>query len=299
MRISNRMMTTTVTDNLFKRSESLLKKQEIVSSQKKINRPSDDPMGMGKILDYRKTLASIEQYNRNIDAAKTHISLSETIYEQMGNLLNTAKQIASDQISGSGDAASRQTRANQIDQIRDQVFQLANSKVGDEYMFAGRKTDTTPFTMDGSGNVSYAGDATASSGKRVIVGENLDVTIKANGQEIFMGTEDTFAILKDLKDELLNTTPDESVLTDRKNRLQLAIDQLEIIRADGASVYNRLEVTENRLDKLKQNVENMLGETENADLAKAIVELQAEETAYQVALQTTSKIITKTLADYI
>ena len=40
---------------------------EKLASQKRINRPSDDPTGMMKVLDCRQTLAVIEQYQSNIE----------------------------------------------------------------------------------------------------------------------------------------------------------------------------------------------------------------------------------------
>ena len=62
MRVTNSMMSSTITRYLMRQSENLYKLQEVISSQKRINRPSDDPVGMRKVLDYRSQMSTIDQY---------------------------------------------------------------------------------------------------------------------------------------------------------------------------------------------------------------------------------------------
>ena len=56
MRITQKMMTNQVNSNLSKNIEKLMKTQNLISSGKRITQASDDPVGMAKVLDYRKTL---------------------------------------------------------------------------------------------------------------------------------------------------------------------------------------------------------------------------------------------------
>ena len=66
MRVTNNMMSDSLVRYLTAQNEALYERQTIIASQKRINRPSDDPIGMGRVLDYRQTLSSIEQYETNI-----------------------------------------------------------------------------------------------------------------------------------------------------------------------------------------------------------------------------------------
>ena len=50
---------------------------EKLASQKRINRPSDDPSGLMNVLDFRQTLAAIDQYKANIDRGNTWLSMTE------------------------------------------------------------------------------------------------------------------------------------------------------------------------------------------------------------------------------
>ena len=130
MRVSSNAIYNTIIGNLFRNSERLLKAQVKVATEKKINKPSDDPIGMGKVLDYRKRLASIDQYQTNIAKGKSRIQITETTLDMVSGLLTDAKNIAMEQSTGSVENATREIAAEQIASIREQILQLANTRLG-------------------------------------------------------------------------------------------------------------------------------------------------------------------------
>ena len=96
MRVTNKMMADNTTAQLFKMVEQMAKTQEQIVTGKRINRPSDDPVGISTALAYRKTISSLEQYDENINTAKLHIETSEGVLEMVTDLLLEAKEIAFD-----------------------------------------------------------------------------------------------------------------------------------------------------------------------------------------------------------
>jgi len=300
MRVTQTQMSETIARYLFKQGQALSKKQEVVASGKQVNRPSDDPTGMGRILDYRKTLSTLEQYKRNIAHARVRVETSETVLDGVSEWVEKAIAVARDNTPGTGDTASWQAAASDVDNIRTQVLSLANTKVGGIFIFAGRQTDAPPFVYDGATDqITYTGDNTADADMHIAIGENAEITIKANGEEIFNGAQDVFAALKDLKDELDQPTPDPAVIKGIQGRLEEAALQIEKIRGLGSTTYKRLEVNENQLDQFIVNYEKLQSDTENADIAQAILELQSRETAYQTSLGVAAQTIQKTLLDYL
>jgi len=296
LRITNKMMTDNVSANLFRQANRLFDAQEVVATEKIINRPSDDPIGMGKVLDYRKSISSIDQYQRNITQGKMWIEHSEVVLDEVNDLLRQAKEIAVVQSEGSSERDDRATAAQQVKNIYDQVMQLANTKLGNRYMFAGHETGAVPFTRDAAYNATYNGDA---GEIRMIIGENTDLDVNADGVQVFNNGTDTFDVLRQLKDALENPVYNQA---DISNQVQPLIDagtQVEIARSEGAANYTRLELTESQLKILKLNVENMLSETEDADMAQAIVKLKNEETAYETALAAAARVIQPSLINFL
>jgi flagellar hook-associated protein 3 FlgL len=301
MRVSNKQMVSVVKSDLFRNAEQLLKAQEKVATRKLINRPSDDPIGMGKVLDYRKTLSSIDQYNNNITSAKNRTEFTDTLLENLHDLVDQAKRIVTEH-SNQTDPELRQGAAQQVEGIYDQVLAIANTKYGDAYLFAGHKTDAQPFTKAADYTATYHGD----SGQiNVIVGEGAQVRVNLTGNEVFTGVGVTngtnvFDDLKGLKDALEADPFVASAVSNLADNLAKGVNQVEGAAVSQSITYRRLETTENHWEKFKNSVVNMLSKIEDADLASAIVELQAQETAYEVSLATAAKMFNKrSLIDFL
>jgi len=179
MRVTNRQAAEAIIRDIFTNHQLLLDAQIRVSSGKKLIKPSDDPIGMRKVLDYRKILSSIDQYNRNIDHGKTQIELTETALDEIDTLLNEAKQWALDYGSGNSEDL-RQTALTNVKSIYESIMDLANTKIGDSYIFGGYVTNTAPFSRDADGIAGTADDYTASYG-----GDDGDITVLV-GDVIFL-----------------------------------------------------------------------------------------------------------------
>ena len=65
---------------------------EKMASQKDINRPSDDPIGATRVLNYRSVRESIDQYQRNIENANAWMEITHTKLESVLELIAEAKE---------------------------------------------------------------------------------------------------------------------------------------------------------------------------------------------------------------
>ncbi len=285
MRVSNQMMANNVKAALFRQTEQMLKTEERIITGKCINRASDDPIGTQRILEYRKSISSMEQYTTNITNAKTYIDTVDEILNTVTELLNEAKGFASDP-----SPELRSTFAGEVGTIRDLVLQLANSKINGNYIFAGDLTDTQPFDSSGT----YAGD---SGTKDYMIGDNIQVNLAADGSQVFQGVTDVFAALEDLQTAL--ATDDATGITDQMETIGDAIKQITKIRTQNAGRYQRLESAENHYDQFTMNLQQMLSLTEDADIAQAIIDLKVQETTYESTLATSAKIIQPSLMDFL
>jgi len=288
MRVTNSMMTTTVKRNLFRQAERLANKQEIMSSGKKINRPSDDPLGYGKILDYRKTLSSLDQYDRNIQNAKNRIEFLETTLEGVDELIVDAKNWAVNQ-SGS-ETMDREAAITSVQNLRDQLVQLGNAKMGNVYVFAGFQSLTPPFDASGT----YSGDDGYYS---VMTADSMEMQVEADGSRVFQGAEDVFDALDQLLVGL--QTDDATLIRGQIDRFDQAKGQVEVVRAESAAKYEQLELAEQQTAKLKLTFEEMMDSTEKANVEETIIDFNNQELAYEMSLNAAAKIIQPTLMQFL
>jgi flagellar hook-associated protein 3 FlgL len=288
MRVTNSMMTATVKRNLFRQAEQLAKKQETMASGKRINRPSDDPLGYGKVLDYRKTLTSLGQYDRNIQNAKNRTEFIETTLEGVEELMVDAKNWAVNQSASA--SMDREAAITSVQNIREQMLQMSNSKMGNVYVFAGFQTLTPPFASDGT----YNGDNGYYS---VMTADNMEMQVEADGSRIFQGAEDVFDALDQLIVGL--QTDDVALIHDQIGRFEQAQDQVQMVRAESGAKYQQLQLVEQQTAKLKLTFEEMMDSTEKAIIEETVIDFNNQELAYELALNAAAKIIQPTLMDFL
>ena len=162
IRVSENMKYNTMVNNLFRAQDNYNAAMEKMASQKKINRPSDDPVGMSRIVSLRKSRASVEQYRRNIDGCNSWIEITESKLSSVDDLLVNAQEIAIAQSTATASAGTRSISAVAVQQIMDEMLSLANSKYGDRYLFSGTRMDEEPFSS--SESAAAIGPAVAADG---------------------------------------------------------------------------------------------------------------------------------------
>lgn len=116
------------------------------SSQKKVNRPSDDPVGMSRIMSYRDNLSAIDQYDTNISMAKGWLNLADNSLVQVNTVVTRLKELAEQGSTGTLTADNRAQIAAEARQLFKQLVGMANTKFDGKSLFAGQKTDIQPFT---------------------------------------------------------------------------------------------------------------------------------------------------------
>lgn len=302
MRVTQNITTSTFINYINNHAENLLKTQQQIASQKRINKSSDDPIGMGQVLGYRTNLAATDQYQQNIAQGMTRLEFSEVTLDLASDLIDTARRLAADYSGETLSSGTRQSVALQVKDLYDQVMQLANTQLNGNYIFAGHATTTPPFSRDADFNVTYDGD----DGKyRVMVAKNVEVNIVADGRDIFQnaasGGVNIFDELKNLIDGLEDPDPvaGSAQIEATISVLQDGRDQINSRRSEYTPVLYRLQSTDEYMTNLRPKVEEALATLEQADVTKAVVELQNLELAYETTIATAARIIQPSLLDFL
>jgi len=182
MRVTNSMVANTVTYNMQRSLQRFLELQTSVSSGRRINKPSDDPLGTLRDLDYRTELSKIEQYRNNISQASNWMSTYDSVMADVKDLVSSAKEIAVSMANDTYDEVAREAAANEVQSIFDQIMQLANTQLDGRQMFSGFKTKIKPFEFSSHG-VVYQGD----SGKiEFEVEASMRQQVNINGADTFL-----------------------------------------------------------------------------------------------------------------
>ncbi len=287
MRVANKTVYDAVTYNLANITDQLNKANTVVASGKQILNLSDDPVGLTQALNIKSTLANMEQLGRNIAMGKSWLNASESALSNVENLISDAKALAVQMANATTGAAQRANSAQTIQNTLEEIVSLANSDMNGQYIFSGSKTDTTPFSQDGT----YNGD---SNPFKVKIGRDALVEVGRNGEDVF-GT--LFTTLSDLKTAL--ETNDIGGIQDAIGYLDNDFENISNKISDIGSKVTRMEIKENIYRDLDITHRSRLSEIEDADLAEAIIELQTIEVTYQAALASSSRVMQLSLVNYL
>ena len=139
MRVSLRNQYSNFLYNLQDTQSRLMDLNMQASSQKRINKPSDDPVGTARVLNYRTSLSAIDQYRSNIDTAKGWLGLADESMMQVSALLTKLKGLAEQGATGTMTSSDREATSYEVRQIFSQLVNLANSRFEGNSIFGGQK----------------------------------------------------------------------------------------------------------------------------------------------------------------
>lgn len=188
MRISTQLMYQQTMGNVMDSQSSWLRAGESLSTGKKINTPSDDPIAASQSVVISQAQSQSRQYALARNFATQRESLEDSILQQVVTTVQSAMEKVVYAGNGTLSDPDRQSLAADLQGIRDQLLNLANSTDGNgRYIFAGYKTDKPPFVVDkdkpDEGRIVYQGGDEAvkqnvDAGREMVVGHT--------GERIFM-----------------------------------------------------------------------------------------------------------------
>lgn len=141
MRITNSMMRTNSLWSINKNEELMNTYETQLSTGKKIQKPSDNPIVAVRALKFRTNVKEISQYKTNSEDAVSWLSVSEQSMDNSINLMKRARDLC---VQGSSDifsASDRNSIVAELDQLKSQLLNEANVNYAGRYIFSGFKTD--------------------------------------------------------------------------------------------------------------------------------------------------------------
>jgi flagellar hook-associated protein 3 len=296
MRVTNNMLVMNFMSDYNSNLERLQKDQNMLSTGKKVSKPSDDPVAVANILKIKTEIARNDAYTKNTDDAKSWLSLTDTALGQIGDLLQSARDLAVQGSNGTLTQSDMQSIAAQVDQIKQQLIQVGNTQYNGRYIFAGYKTDTKPF----SATNRYEGDDGVIQFEIGAGGNTLQVNV--TGDKVFdVDVTSATSQLLNVMDNLSNAlkSGDNQTVSNIIGDIDNQLANVLAIRADVGAKSNRIDLTANRLSSDNYNFTALLSKNQDADIAQVITNLKMDENVYRASLASGAMIIQPSLVDFL
>ncbi len=285
------------------------------STLRKINTPSDDPIGAAKVLELRTAKQNNDQYQINSKLAETFLNNSDQGLADLAEIMIRAKEIAIGQSSViSSSEETRVSVSEEVAQLFQQAVSIANRKIGDRYLFGGYKTQTPPVDLEGQ----YLGD----DGQMMVeIANDVFISMNIPGVEIFnthprqapdgrLGYEEPnregpnepenvnlFDVLQNFRIALL--AGDMFGIHESLDPLDQVLGKLVATRAKIGARVQGLAYNEQAIER--HNITNAVlsSNLEDADMAQVVSDLGKEETIFRSSLASAKRLIQPTLLDFL
>jgi flagellar hook-associated protein 3 FlgL len=299
MRISTQMMYEQNMRGITNSQTKWLAYGEQMSTGLRVNRPSDDPIAASQAVVVSQAQQQNEQYKTARTFANQKISLEESVLSQVTTTVTAAQSTIVKAGNGSLSDDDRASVATELQGIRDQLMNLANSTDGNgRYIFGGYKTSDAPFdTTNGAYNggteaITQKVDSArtmviAHTGAQVFDSVTSNAVAEPDGSipsNVFEMLDEAIAALKVPVGDDETAKATSTAALDKANRgLRNSLNNVLTVRAELGTQLDELDKLDSLGDDRSLSLTQQMSEKVNVDWSSAISSYTMQQTALQAS----------------
>ncbi len=228
MRITNKMMSNNSLSNINTNKEYLDKLNNQMATEKKLTRPSDDPIIAVRALRLRSNLAEVEQYyGANVPDAQAWVDITMSAIDSTKDILSSLKSYADQGANGTNTASDRAKIYENINALKKQVYSNGNVTNAGRSVFTGYRTgDSLTFKQD-----------TEAFYRDIKDGFNAADVVRASYSEGEISMDEINALANGTGTTAAGR--EQKVREDEVNRIRLSYDDLELDAATTTLTYRQ------------------------------------------------------------
>lgn len=259
--------------------------QERIATNKRINRPSDDPRGAEAVLNLRTSQTEIKQFERVAGTVNQKLIAGDDALNTYQNVLDAVRTNVSKGLNTPTTQTAREALATELEAMRGRILSIANTKNSDEYVFGGTRQTAPPFdptTAAPAGTPNSAQYVQIEPGASAIpTGVTTETVFADANSDIFTDLTNAINALRGTGDE----TADQATLKTTMSRLSIYSDQAAIARATIGANMSITEAAQETLSATSLSIDERAADIEGADFAETALELADVQKSLDATLQ--------------
>jgi len=312
-RIHSQIIMMRTLDAVNRAMDRMQKTQLKIATGRNINSLSDNPVGVGLALNHKTNLSKNDYYKKSITMGLNTVNRISTALENAERLLSEIRILSDEAAASNITSAERAAISLEVNDLLSELIDTANTKGRGKFLFGGTETLSGTQTLAQPFNAQYSADGLTitgvvqnprgiNKGISLLVADSNSVDIKISGGAIFQpngakGANDVFDAVIALRDAVESN--DVGTIQGAAQTLDQALDLIVNQETLFGAKARRLELTQDRIEKIDLDDTSDLSEIMDVDLAEAIMEFTAQQAAYQAALQAGSKSLQQSLLNFI
>ncbi|MEC0106233.1 flagellar hook-associated protein FlgL [Paenibacillus taichungensis] len=299
IRVTSGMMSTQMLSNLNRNLNRMDNMSNQISTGRKINKPSDDPVGVTYALRYRAELAANEQYQTNTDAAVSWLDTTDSNMQQALDVMKRLKELAIQGSNGTLSGSDLEAVNLEVDELKNHLVDIGNTQIRGKYIFNGQTYDQMPYQLSG-GVTEFADVETDNGGVIYSISQQVTFQINTSGNEFFGSkteTDNIFRIIDNLSAAL--NSEDQDAVSQQLENIESRSNKMQAALSEVGARSNRIELVQNRLLDQNLNFTTLQSKTEDADVASLMIQATSAQTIYEASLKSSAQIMQPSLMDFM
>lgn len=227
MRITNNMIMNNSSGNINGTKGLVNSRNTQMTTQKKIDRPSEDPVIAVRSLRLQTSLSKVNQYyEKNIPDADSWMDVTETALLNIRDVMTDFRTLCVNASTGTLTQDDRNTIATQLKALQEAVFSEGNADYAGRTVFTGFRTDKNLTFTEAEADTKYTIEQRLKADDMVLTRYyNHEVTVPTNVTEV--------AALKTNDADTTGTTPASDYTIQQSNfyRLRLGYDKIDSVES--------------------------------------------------------------------
>lgn len=315
-RITSGYMNENVLNNLVTNRDLLMELQKKIASGREFERASEDVFSATTVLKSNTSIGKLETFLKNINNARSEIETANKAILTTLDTVHKARELTIQALNATSGSNELNIIGSQMEQLTEQIKDVANTKYGTKFIFGGQNTSSAPFTIPTTGEVQYNGSADGTADRNTEIAEGVTIAVNMPGDDVFgyyyTGDHDNNPVTPDtlegqgllrtmimLTDELKQADPDKNAIRDRLKDLDTDMANLLESQSTLGGILARLDITEKIHKDDKINLIDSKSKVQDVDFAKAISDLKYQETALKASLQVSARIIQPSIMNFL
>lgn len=313
MRVTSNMQNQSLFNSVNTNQALMSILQMQLASGHKVNSASDNPGAIPSIMDSNMMLNRIETYQSNITFLTGETEVTDGILGQISDKIQRMRDLTIDAANATNSPDQLKMINDEMQQIKEHLVSLANTKYQNSYIFAGNKTQTQPYEILDNGSIVYKG--TPSSGdyeREYSISDGVNIVINLPGDKVFGYShlvnagppaeykgEGIFHTANILTNLLESDVPDYEAIRSQIDSLDAAVEEITAARTEIGGMQSRLNMTSEQHETSKITYESLRANFQDVDVAQVVSELATQEVSLQASMYVSSQIMGISLLDYL
>ncbi|MFC1649946.1 flagellar hook-associated protein FlgL [Candidatus Latescibacterota bacterium] len=299
MRVTDTILQNNLIWNLNYSSERLFEAETKVLTNKRVNKPSDNPVDAMTAMNIQTKIDEINQFQRNIGRSKITLENTESQTTQLAEIFQRLSTLTVQGASDSYGASDKISIAGEVNQLVEQIFNIANSRSESSYIYGGTHNDVAPYqaTYNADGEIASVSTSGSSGDIKGLIGDRIKIKINVNGEELFEKGQNLFDIAIKVRDDL--RANDSTSLNEDLGKLHDSAEKIFNTQASLGSRLKRVLAAETRAETDEISYTQFLSDTVDVDASEAIMNYQMELLTLQASLQAGSQLLRPRLVDFM